>query len=189
MKSTTMFLVVIVSIGLLVLYAWPQWQTVGVLQDKHTELQDAQLRVQELTQLRDGLVAQYESIPPEDVQRLKKVIPVEYNPIKLTADLNAIALRQGMVIREVTFVDKEGGSNTGDGSIVDAPPETLYKVVGVSFSTEGQYKNFTALLADLEKNLQILDIRAIDIATKSQADNISVPMLDFRITLDTYWMN
>jgi len=189
MKSTTSFLIIVVSIAVLALYAWPQWQTVSALQDKHAELQDAQFKAQELTQLRNNLIAQYDAIPNEEIQKVRKVVPAEYNPIKLAADINAIALRQGMVVREVSFADTQDMSSTGDGSIVDAPPATPYKVVRVSLSTEGQYRNFISLISDLERNLQLLDITNVDIVTKTEGERGSLPVLDFKIILDTYWMN
>jgi Tfp pilus assembly protein PilO len=191
MKSLTAFIIIIISIALLGFYAWPQWQTVSVLQDKNTQLQDAQLKAQELSQLRNNLVTQYNSISREDIEKVGKVVPKQYDPVKLTADINAIAMRYGMVIKNVSFTKNTDISSTGTGAVVDAPPTTPYKVVTVAFSTEGSYKDFTLLLADLEKNLQILDIKNVDITAKSVSvkDKVAPGSLDFKITLDTYWMN
>jgi len=189
MKSLTAIIIIVISIGLLYFYAWPQWQTVSELQAKHKQLQDAQFKAQELTKLRQNLVTQYNSIPPEEMEKVNKVVPVQYNPVKLAADLNSIALRNGMIIKNVSFVDKKDISDPGDGSVVAAQPKTPYRVVEVMFSTEGQYKNFTLLLADIERNLQILDIKKVDVVRKSDGEKSPVSTLDFKITLDTYWMN
>lgn len=189
MKSLTALIIIVVSISVLYFYAWPQWQSVSELQDKHAQLKDAQFKAQELSKLRNNLVTQYNAIPPEEIEKVNKVIPVQYNPVKLAADISSIALRNGMVIKNVSFVDKKDVSNPGDGSVVAAQPTTPYRVVEVLFSTEGQYKNFTLFLADLEKNLQILDISKVDIVRKTDSEKSPVSMLDFKITLDTYWMN
>lgn len=189
MKSLTAFIIIAVSIALSAFYTWPQWQTVSSLKDKNTQLQDALEKANKLSQLRNDLLTAYNAIPPEEIERVGKVVPKQYDPIKLTADIQAIALQYGMVIKSTTFTDRSEVSNPGMGVVTEAPSATPYKVVSLSLSTEGQYKNFVLFLADLEKNLQILDVTHVDITPKSNQERGGVSMLDFKITLDTYWMN
>lgn len=189
MKSITAIIILTASIALLYVYAWPQWQTVSDLQVKNQELKDAQLKAQELSKIRNNLVTQYNAIPLEEINKVGKVVPKQYNPVKLTADINALALRYGMVISGVTFMDQKEISSTGTGAVIEAPQATPYKVVEVAFSTEGQYRNLTLLIADLEKNLQLLDIKRVDINSVTSKEKSIPSNLDFKITLDTYWMN
>lgn len=189
MKSLTAFIIIAVSIGLSAFYTWPQWQTVSTLKDKYTQLQDALKKANQLSQIRNELITRYNAIPLEEIERVGKVVPADYNPITLTADIHAIALRYGMVIKSTSFADQTDSSNSNGGIVTEAPPVTPYKIVAVSFSTEGSYKNFLLFLTDLEKNLQILDITHVDITAKSAQERGGGGMLDFKITLDTYWMN
>lgn len=190
MKSLTAFIITTVSIALLAFYAWPQWQTVSSLQQKNTQLKDALSNAEKLTALRNELITRYNAIPSEEMVKVGKVVPKQYDPLKLTADINALAMRYGMVVKGATFINRAEISNPGTGAVVEAQPlVSPYKVVAASFSIEGQYKDFVLLLADLEKNLQILDVTNVDITSKSAKEKSGSASLDFKITLDTYWMN
>lgn len=189
MKSITSLIIIVVSLALLYFYAWPQWQSVPELRSKHAALREAESKAQELSKLRNDLMTRYNAIPLEEMEKINKVVPVDYNPVVLAADISAMALRNSMVIKNVAFVDAAEVSNPNNGAVTEAPPQTPYKVVEVSFATEGQYKNFISLLSDLEKNIQILDIKKIDIMAKPSQDRGGVPSLDFKVTLDTYWIH
>lgn len=190
MKSFTAFIIISISIALSAFYTWPQWQTVSTLQDKNTQLQDALEKANRLSKLRNDLKTQYDAIPTEEIEKVGKVVPVQYDPIKLTADIQSVALKHAMVIQDVTFTNRTDISNSGmGGAVTEAPPATPYKVVALNLSTKGQYKNFVAFLADLEKNLQILDVTKVDITAQSTQERGGVGVLDFKITLDSYWMN
>ncbi len=193
MKRLTPLLFIIGAFVIAYLYTWPQWQATSGLKMKNQELKDAQQKAQQLKEIRDSLIAQYEAIPPSDLEKVSKVVPTQYNPIKLTADINAIALRHSMLVKDFSFVDKKETSEmtTGiiDPTVEVVVPESPYKVVEFDFATEGQYKDLVVFLADLEKNLQLLDIKKVTVDSAASTDKPTSSRLTFKITLDSYWMN
>lgn len=193
MKKLPSLFFIIGAVIIVYFYAWPQWQNSKSLRMKNQELLDAQQKAQQLKQIRDSLVAQYQEISADDLEKVNKVVPQQYNPIKLTADINAIALRYGMLVKDFSFADKKETVEMTTG-IIDPTaevtiPESPYKVVEFDFSTEGQYKDLVLFLRDLEKNLQLLDIKKVTIDSATTADKSNSSRLTFKIVLDSYWMN
>jgi len=193
MKTLRPFIILVIAIALLYLYAWPQWNAVAALRTREVELQTALTKAQELTQIRNNLMEQYEAISPEDTQKITRVVPATYDPVKLVADVNAIGLRYGMVIRDVRLSNVTEISTSG--AVQPAAPAEPYVKRQLSFSTSGQYRNFISFISDLETSLQLMDLQKVEVAASTQgpAQKVGAPQqpsgaLDFKVSLYTYWI-
>lgn len=190
MNSLRPLIIIAIAIALLYLYAWPQWNTIGTLRAQNIELQSALGKAQELTEIRNQLMEQYSSISPVDTERIGRVVPATYDPLKLITDVNTIGLRYGMMIRNIKMTSPAETSNTGTIEAV-APAEPFVKRE-FSFSTTGQYRNFISFLTELESSLQLMDIDKVEITTSTtapkQAGAQTTGALSFNITLRTYWI-
>lgn len=187
MKSLRPFIIIALAIGALYIYVWPQWQTIGTLRTRHVELQSALVKGQELATLRDQLLAQYNAIPQADMDKISRVVPNKYDPVKLVTDINAVASKYGMFIKGVKITDTALESTSG--AIQAAPEVEIYNKKELSFATEGQYKNFVAFISDLEKSLQLLDIQKVEIVSRQNATKGAPAGLEFKVSVTTYWMN
>ena len=56
-----------------------------------------------------------------------------------------------------------------------------HELIGLSFSVAGTYTNLRAFLADLERSLRIVDVRALSFTAGDKDSN------EYSIELDTYW--
>ncbi|MCX6703117.1 MAG: type 4a pilus biogenesis protein PilO [Candidatus Zambryskibacteria bacterium] len=189
MKNLIPFILIIFAAGMLYFYSFPEWKKTQSLKSKQTELNLALGQAQELKKIREELTVRYNAISPTESEKINKVIPARYDPIKLVADLNSLGLKYGMPVRDVS-ISADSFKETG-GAIEAPAPATPYKVVKLKFSVEGQYKNFYAFLSDIEKSLQLLGIQKVSVTTekKSNSKEASTGSLGYEITLDTYWMN
>jgi len=162
MKNLTPFILIILAIGLGYFYTWPQWQKTQVLRAKQAELTSALEKAQEVQRIREELNLKYSTISPLDALRISRVVPARYDSIKLVADLNDIANRNSMSLKDVK--SKDQASTVASSGMVEAPaPVQPYRSVEFTLSTEGQYKNFIAFIGDLEKSLQLLDIEKVTV--------------------------
>lgn len=187
MNGLKPLIVIAVAVALLYLYTWPQWNTVAALRARNVELQTALTKAQELNTLRNRLLDQYNAISPADTEKISKVVPAQYDPIKLVADINALAVRHGMLVRDVKIISPTQTSQTG--AVVTASPEEPYTKRELSFTTQGQYRNFISFLSELEVSLQLLDLEKVDItAAPKSSPTQSATNLDFKVTLNTYWI-
>ncbi len=194
MKSLKPFIVIVIAIALLYLYAWPQWDVVSLLRTREVELQTALGKAQELTQIRNNLMEQYNAITPLDTQKIARVVPAAYDPVKLVADVNAIGLRYGMVVKDVKLANVTEISTTG--GVQAAAPAEPYIKRQLSFSTKGQYRNFISFITDLETSLQLMDLQKVEVtgSTQGPAQKVGAPQvssgaLDFKVSLYTYWIH
>lgn len=186
MKSLTSFILIVVAGALMYVYAWPQWTNIQTLSLRQVELEGAVEKAKQIETIRQQLITQYESISPENSQKINRVIPAEFDPVKLIADINDVAVRYNLVIKETQL--EEESSNSNSGVVEEAGPVSPYKTIRLSFATSGQYRNFYSFVADIEKSLQLMDIQRISVAS-SQGQSGEAGNLDFNIILDTYWMN
>ncbi len=191
MKTLRPFIVIAIAIGLLYLYALPRWNAVAALRTRNLELQTALGKAQELTQIRNTLMQQYEAISPDDTAKIARVVPQKYDPVKLVADINAIGLKYGMTIRDIKLSNVTEIDTTG--AIRDAAPVEPYIKRQLSFSTVGQYKNFISFITDLEQSLQLMDLQKVEVmpgaqgpATKGVVSQAGA--LNFKVDLHTYWI-
>lgn len=183
MKTSTSFLILLIAIIMVVFYAKPQYDKLNALKLQYSQYEDALKKAQELKAVRDQLLDKYKSIPDEDMEKLKKVVPEKYNPVKFVADLNGIANKYGMTLFEVNIRENQQASSREE-VVSEAVP--LYSVVTLDFSTKGSYENFILMLKDMENNIQLADVKSLTVSPLKEGEK-SVG-LNFKVSIDTYWL-
>lgn len=61
-----------------------------------------------------------------------------------------------------------------------------YKVIQISFVLKGGYESFVATLNDIEKNVQIVDVKKLSI--KEESTSLPIKSLTFEVSIDSYWL-
>jgi len=192
MKTFRPFIVIAIAFGLLYFYAKPQWNAIAALRIHELELQTALGKAQELTVIRNNLMQQYNVISPENTAKIARVVPQKYDPVKLVADISAIGLQYGMMIRDIKFSNVTEIDTTG--AIQGATPAEPYIKRQLSFSTVVQYKSFIAFITDLEQSLQLMDLQKVEVMPITSGPATKVGgvsqggALNFKVDLHTYWI-
>jgi Tfp pilus assembly protein PilO len=148
---------------------------------------------------RDKLTAKYNSINPDDLMRLEKLLPENVDNIRLILEIEEIAAPYGMVLKDIKYNTTEkdlpaaGIGNAAEvGSIRQAAPKD-YGIFDLEFSTSGTYNNFINFTKDLESNLRIVDISALsfsssDAAVSGGAKSASSEIYKYNFKIKTYWL-
>lgn len=171
---------VIVAIGLFFGYIDPTYQQVKDLRAEELRFDDALERSRELEQVRDQLLAKYNSFPSESLERLQKLLPDNVDNVRLILDLDSIASAYGMRVRDVS-IDRSGGQQlpqAGASGATLAP----YNSFNISFSVAGSYEDFLMFLQDLERSLRLVDVVSVSF------ENTPTGVYDFHVRLRTYWL-
>ncbi len=147
---------------------------------QRSDYQTALANIEEVKQLRDSLESQYNDLSQDNIARLEKVIPQNLNIVKLTADLDALAGKRSMSLRNVRVTEQASDNSVG----ITAKENKPYKTTTMSFSVLGSYSNFVSFLRDIEKSLQLIDVRAVNMKTGGTSTNI----MQFDVTVQTYWI-
>lgn len=185
MKSFFSLLLIAASIGVFVMFIKPRYDSLQTLRTSvsaaHANLETAA----KLTESREALIASYNSISKNDLDNIQTLLPDAVNNIRLIIQINSLATKNGLSL--LRNVDYQTEQSTPPSTSADAARP--YGEFVISFQTAGQYQNFLAFLADLEKNLRLVDVTKVEFVTNESptVQNPASSML-YKITLKTYWL-
>jgi Tfp pilus assembly protein PilO len=148
----------------------------GILQEK-AAYDDVLSRARDLQSKRDELRARYNSISAADKTRLEQLLPDTLDNVKLVLDIDRIASRQGLRIKNIAVNSSAGVEKN---SII--PDEKGYGTATITFSISAPYDVFLSFLGDLEDGLRLIDITTLGINPKDPK------AFDYSVTFKTYWL-
>lgn len=142
---------------------------------------------------RDMLTQKYNSIDPANLTRLQKLLPDNVDNIRLILEIEKIASPYGMALKDVKYsadIAPVAGGAVDEVIEEEAVSNKEYGVWNLEFSTTGTYNNFINFLKDIESNLRIVDVSAIEFSSNENigagASLSEVYTYDFKIK--TYWL-
>ncbi|MEI7513530.1 MAG: type 4a pilus biogenesis protein PilO [bacterium] len=183
MKSITPILFVIISVVLFFTVTDPVYKRVKDLQVKYAQYQDVLDKSTELLKQRKALQDKYDSFSKEDLDKLNKLLPDTVDNVRLIIDMDGIAKRYGLVIKNVRLdTSTPNASGKKDSISTITAGEAKYGTIPMGFSVTADYNTFLTFLEDLESSLRIVDVTNISLTPG--ANNI----YSFDVSLKTYWL-
>jgi len=167
-----------VSAGLFVYYIDPLYKETQVLEEEKNQYDEALNKSKELRSIRDALLSKYNTFSAEDLERLNKLLPDTVDNVKLIMEINGIASRYGMVLKEVAL----SVVSSEDSKEIFGPDEKNYGSINIGFSVASVYNNFIAFIEDLEKSLRVVDVVSISFQS-SETD-----FYKYSVNLEIYWL-
>ena len=141
---------------------------------------------------RDKLTNKYNSLDPEKIDRLEKLMPDNIDNIRTILEIEKVALRYGMVLKDVKYdtLDTKKGESASEKASQASSSKGTYGVWNMSFTTEGTYENMIRLLGGLEGNLRLIDISSIDFSSEGVSGlDPDVPIsYKYQFNIKTYWL-
>jgi len=128
------------------------------------------------------------SISAEDLSKLDKFIPDRIDNINLILDINNIAAKQGMTIKNVKvrsgLEEQPAGDQTGDNSMGNVAGASQDKIAEtfLSFSVSGDYESLLSFLDNLANSLRVADVTSLAFAVDDKGVN------QYNFELKTYWV-
>ena len=200
MKLFLPIVFLIIAGGIFFIYIDPTYTHVKVLLAQESQYDEALSRAKELQGVRDQLLVRYNTFSQNDLTRLQKLLPDHVDNVRLILDLDSMASRYGMRVRNVSVDTGNSGAGQkttrtapAQGAIAPGSPLAVssqqlgstsqtYESVVLSFSVSGSYDTFRQYLGDLEKSLRIADVTGITFVPNETG------IYDFTIRLKTYWL-
>lgn len=169
------------ALGLFFGYVDPTYQKVKDLQAEEARFDEALDRSRELAEIKDQLLARYNSFSSNDLERLQKLLPDNIDNVRLVLDLDGIAQTHNMFIRNVIVsTDKARSGQTSNTLGSDPNPA---RSVALSFSVTATYEDFIDFVKDLESSLRLVDSASV-MFTPQEGNNLYT----YQISLNTYWL-
>lgn len=182
----------------------PLYDKIGLLKedvDIYTKALDSTTKLQ---QTRDNLVNIYKSVKQEDKDRLEHFLPSSVNNIQLILEIEKIAGRYGMPIKDIEFqgesrINPEDNSESAKNTKTQTDESLPYGVFPLSFSVDGKYNDFVSFLKEVELNLRMVDVKGVSFtvplerssATTIQRNdgvNKNPDINTFEVNTDIYWL-
>ena len=174
-------MLVALAIGLFVMYINPAYQEVKVLSAEAASYDDALNKSQELRQKRDELIKKRNTFSNENQRRLEYLLPDNVDNIRLIIDINNIAARRSLTLKNVEIGNLGGRSGERSALAVGSSGDPIGSVE-LGFSVTAGYDNFVAFMQDLVSSLRLVDVEKISV--KPDGD-----LGDYKVTIRTYWLH
>lgn len=197
MKFITPIILIGIAIGIFFVFANPIFNDLSALNVQAASYNDALGNSKMLENERDKLTAKYNSINPENINKLAKFLPQNVDNIRLILEIEQIAAPYGMTLKDVKYDTEETVEPSArqqgvlPGSISKKANKD-YGIFELEFSTSGSYDNFINFTKDLENNLRIVDISSIvfsSTATPAVGGGAgSSDKYNYTFTIKTYWL-
>jgi Tfp pilus assembly protein PilO len=179
MKNSTALILILISVGLFYTFIMPEFSHVQNLRVQAGSYNDVLSNVTDLSQKRDELLLKYNAIPKDQLANLEKILPSNVNVVELALNLDAIASKYGISIKDVKTIDEKSDQTA---TTIKTPSSSGYQKVNISFIFVSNYANFRKFIADLEQSLRIIDVKTISFETADSGFN------EYQIQIQTYWL-
>lgn len=167
------------SLGVFFGLTMPLIETVKTDSAKAAKMATAISKFQDLEKKRNDLMAKRGSISNQDIDKLNASLPEQISAIRLITQIDDMTKDSGLILRTIDVEEPKSGSGK---ELTQTGEVKKYKSAAIVFSVAGSYKVFLGFLANLERSLQIIDIKDITFSVGSKADSY-----DFSVRALTYY--
>ncbi len=204
-RLITPIIIIAIAITGFFIFTRPLFNDINDLKAQAASYDAALSNSKALENERDKLTAKYNSISPDDLDRIKKLLPDNIDNIRLILEIEKIASPYGMVLKDVKYnatTTKTPAAGTS-GANATPPPSVAtvqggttdqalepkdYGIWDLAFSVSGTYENFINFTKDLQNNLRIVDVSSVAFSsdTDTKTNPSGIYKYDFKI--QTYWL-
>lgn len=180
MRTLLPLFLTIIAVGLFALYTNPTYQSVKDAQAEAAQYDQALTQSSQLRSTRDQLLARRNTFSADDVRKLERVLPDNVDNIRLIIDIDNIAARYGLQVKDVALGRNSAMSGSQPSSVGQG--SQVVGTVELGFAVSATYDNFIAFLQDLEKSVRIVDVESIKFSSGSGDLN------SYALQIRTYWL-
>ena len=178
-KNATGLILIVLAVGTYFTFTRVKIDEIKAIKTVNDEYKNALVNSERLVKDRDAILAVYNQIPVEDQERLEKIIPNNVDNVRLIIDINGVASRHGLAVKNIKTTTQSSTSNNDVGA-----PQTNqgYNTVTLNFDVSADYRTFLAFLKDLEASLRILEISKVSLKASDTG------VYDYSLELKTFWL-
>lgn len=182
MRTLLPFILLVAAIGLFAGYINPTYQGTKGISVQTASYDQALTTSKQLKAQRDQLLSKRDTFSQADVQKLQEMLPDNVDNIRLIIDINNIAARHSLTLKDVSLGTVSSASSARSAVAIGASGDPVGSVE-LGFTVSSNYANFMAFLADLEHSLRLIDVEKLSFKNSNTAAN------DYVLTIRTYWLH
>ncbi|HVM73910.1 MAG TPA: type 4a pilus biogenesis protein PilO [Candidatus Paceibacterota bacterium] len=202
MRSIIAIIGIVIAIALFFTYTKSTYDSIQATQAQLSQYNAALDKATQLQQLKQSLLAKYNSFSPDDLNRLSTLLPDQVNNISLILDLDTLARQYGLALQNINVEPSQSnGGDVGSGQDTVGVSTSPYSSLNVTFTVNGTYAQFVQYITALQKSLRIVDLTQLKISRQQSTSsggqsggsvfggNSTNTVYTYNITLQTYWLN
>lgn len=186
MNRLVSIILILGAVGIFFGYVNPAYN--GPIKTLQAEINGLNTALNTAVQFREEqtrLIAERELIDPQDLERLKKMLPDNVDNVQLILDVDGIASGSGVRISDIGIDESQesssaGGDAVGQGVLIEE--ETPYDSLILSFAATATYDQFKNFLRDIEQSLRTLDVVEISFSESETG------VYTFDVRVRVYWL-
>src|SRR3989338_7093109 len=106
-----------ISVSLFFVFGSPLYQEVSDLRAQIISYDEALTNAKALENERDKLTAKFNSLDPENLAKLKKLLPENVDNVRLTLEIEQLATPYGMALKDVKYSNPENSVTNPTGAV------------------------------------------------------------------------
>lgn len=168
-------------------YMKPAWQEFQTIRGETEALRQTSIELDQLLENHDKIVQTINSISKEDIRRIDQAFPTGPKSGDFLVLLETLSLKRNLNLKRVDLAslselkDSKAQPRPGGLTLPTAAPGTI-KEFPITLSIGGSYDALKGFLADLEKNVRLIDIQSISFAAPGRPDQF-----EFTLRGKTYY--
>ena len=182
MKTIKPLILIVVAVALFFVFTDPTYRQAKQASTEAGGYNDVLAKSTELLSKRKTLQDKSASFATSDMDRLKKLLPDTVDNVRLIIDIDEIAKRYGLTIKNIRLDDSSKQTDGKSTSVTITTGESKYGTIPMGFSVTADYDTFLQFLRDLESSLRIVDV--VNISLKPALNG----QYTFDVSLKTYWL-
>lgn len=131
-----------------------------------------------------SLVEKYNNLSESERTGVDKLLPDRIDNVQVVIDINSIASKYGMTIKNIK-IGTEGDiqtTRTASRTTTKRATTALNKAADISFTVTGSYNQLRNFLTDLGRSLRLVDVTGLSF-TAGDSD-----LYQFNVEVKTYWL-
>lgn len=183
----------VIAGAVFMLYTKPAYDSVRSVQVQIQQYDQALERANELQALKQSLLSRFNAFNPDDIDRLRKLLPDHVDNVRLILDFDNLANKHGLAIQNVVVgrgdLDKSASEKIAANDVIGGN-NARYDSLTLKFSTQGTYTGFVTFIEDVQASLRVVDLVALTLsaASDNKSDVAQEPVYRFDVTIRTYWL-
>jgi Tfp pilus assembly protein PilO len=158
----------------------PAWEQDLKLKNEKESLESALANIQQIQELRNEKLEDYNSISLSDKERFDHFLPLFENKAELIIMFENLVKSNGLFLKQISILEKKDASRSSALGKAAAEKKT-YSHSLITLVLSGPYESFKNFLDSLEKSLRIIDVENISFSSNETG------IYEFNIKGSMYW--
>jgi Tfp pilus assembly protein PilO len=173
------FAIILLAAAFSLFFFWsqPMRSDIRELEIEKQNFESVIARINVLRKSRDSLLQSYNTIPDEELKKIKNAVPETAKSGVLVVQLANMTSQNNLLLKNINVAEPKTAAKQKN----EKNKENKDNIISLTFSVSGSYRNFINFIEELEKSLRIIDITDVSFSSGGDKD-----LYDFSLTVNSY---